>query len=143
MKRWHGVRAGAAALALSLALPAAAFAGAEDAIGTWRDTETGGVTSIYSCDGGICIKVLTPGKGHERDDYNSNPALKGRSMAGVVIMEGAAKSGADRWKGKLYNGEDGDTYTGYVISTAKDEVKLEGCVLGGLICKSRRWTREK
>jgi uncharacterized protein (DUF2147 family) len=143
MKHWHGVRAGLAAMALAVALPAGAFAAAEDAFGTWRDTETGGILSAYACNGGLCVKVVTPSKGRERDDKNSNPALKGRSMAGVVIMDGAAKAGADRWKGKLYNSEDGDTYTGYVISTAKDEVKLEGCILGGLVCKSHIWKREK
>ncbi len=40
------------ALALTLVLPAAAFASTEDAIGTWRDTETGGILSVYSCGGG-------------------------------------------------------------------------------------------
>ncbi len=129
------------ALALMLVLPAAGFAAADDVIGAWRDTETGGVTSVYSCGAGICIKVVTPGKGREIDAKNKNPALKGRSMAGAVIMEGAEKAGADRWKGKLYNSEDGDTYTGYVISTAKDEVKLEGCIMGGLLCKSHVWKR--
>jgi uncharacterized protein (DUF2147 family) len=143
MKRWHGVRASAAALALSLALSAAAFAGAEDAIGTWRDTDSGGILQVYSCGGGICIKVVKPGKGRERDDNNPNPSLKGRSMAGVVLMSGAAKAGADKWKGKLYNSEDGDTYTGYVTIASKNELTLEGCVLGGLVCKSRHWTREK
>jgi uncharacterized protein (DUF2147 family) len=63
-------------------------------------------------------------------------------MAGVVIMTGASKSGEDRWKGKLYNGEDGSTYTGYVVVNSKNEVKLEGCVLGGIICKSRIWHRQ-
>ncbi len=110
-------------------------------MGTWKDTETGGILSVYSCGSGICIKVLTPGKGREIDAKNPNPALKGRSMAGVVLMEGAEKAGSDRWKGKLYNSEDGDTYTGYVVVTGKDEVKLEGCVLGGLVCKSHIWKR--
>jgi uncharacterized protein (DUF2147 family) len=141
MKR--GIRAGIAALALSLALPAAAFAAAEDAIGTWRDTDSGGILQVYSCGGGVCIKVVKPGKGREKDDHNPNPALKGRSMAGVVLMSGAQKAGGDKWQGKLYNSEDGDTYTGYVTVVSKGELKLEGCVLGGLICKSRHWTREK
>lgn len=142
MKRRSGAVALLAALGFALALPAPSFAAAEDAFGTWRDAETGGILSIYACNGGMCIKVLTPGKGREIDDKNPDPALKGRSMAGAVLMEGAAKADADRWKGKLYNSEDGDTYTGYVTSKAKDEVKLEGCVLAGLICKSRVWKRE-
>jgi uncharacterized protein (DUF2147 family) len=143
MKGWKGVRVGVAALALAVALPGAAFAAPEDAIGTWRDGETGGLLQVYSCGNGICIKVVKPGKGRERDDNNPNPSLKGRSMAGVVLMSGAAKAGGEKWKGRLYNSEDGDTYTGYVTVVSKNELKLEGCVLGGLVCKSRHWTREK
>jgi uncharacterized protein (DUF2147 family) len=141
MKRISDLRALIVGLVFSLALPASTFAAAEDAIGTWKDTETGGVCSIYSCPGGICVKVLTPSKGHETDTYNPDPALKGRSMAGVVLMSGAVKDGADRWKGELYNSEDGKTYSGWVIVNSKNEVKLEGCVLAGIICKSRIWQR--
>jgi uncharacterized protein (DUF2147 family) len=141
MKRPNVLWPLAACVVAMLALPALSHAGAEDALGTWKDTETGGTTQIYSCGGGICIKVVTPSKDREKDNYNSDPALKGRSMAGVVIMTGASKDGADRWKGQLYNSEDGKTYTGYVIVNSKDEVKLEGCVLAGIICKSRIWRR--
>lgn len=141
MKRHNRHRTFAACLAAVLALPASCFAAAEDAIGTWKDTETGATTQIYSCGTGICIKVVTPSKGREVDNNNPDPALKGRSMAGVVIMTGAEKNGNDRWKGQLYNSEDGNTYTGFVIVNSKDEVKLEGCVLAGIICKSRIWRR--
>jgi uncharacterized protein (DUF2147 family) len=130
----------AAALAM-LCASQAAFAAAEDAIGTWKDADTGGITQVYPCEGGICIKVVTPSKAREKDDNNPDPALKGRSMAGAVIMTGAVKDGADRWKGKVYNSEDGKTYTGYIEVKSKDEVKLEGCVLGGIICKSHLWRR--
>ncbi len=129
-----------AALAFVIGLPAAASAAPEDAIGTWKDTETAAITQIYSCAGGICIKVITPSKEHATDAYNPDPALKGRSMAGVVIMTGAMQDGAGRWKGQLYNSEDGKTYSGWVIVKSKDEVKLEGCVLG-ILCKSRVWQR--
>jgi uncharacterized protein (DUF2147 family) len=141
MIKGRRIRAIAGACALAVALPLSAWGAAEDAIGNWRDADSGGIVSVYSCGGGICVKVVKPGKGREKDDANPNPQLKGRSMAGVVLMNGAIKAGADKWKGKLYNSEDGETYTGYVTSVSKDEVKLEGCVAGGLICKSRTWKR--
>ena len=141
MKRATGLAALSAGFAMLLTLPASCFAAAEDAVGTWKDTETGATTQIYSCGCGICVKVVTPSKGREADNNNPDPKLKGRSMAGVTIMTGAVKDGADRWKGQLYNSEDGKTYSGWVIVKSKDEVKLEGCVLAGIICKSRVWRR--
>jgi len=140
MRRTSSLAGIAASLAFGLALSGPAFAAAEDAIGTWKDADTGGITQIYTCDGGICIKVVSPSKDRAVDSNNPDPALKGRSMAGAVIMQGAAKDGADRWKGKLYNSEDGKTYSGWVIVKSKDEVKLEGCVLS-ILCKTHTWHR--
>ena len=131
-----------AGLVLAAATATQALAAAEDAIGAWKDADTGGVTEVYSCPGGICIKVVTPSKGRETDDNNPDPKLKGRPMAGAVIMSGAAKDTADRWKGQIYNSEDGKTYAGYVTVKSKDEVKLEGCVLS-FLCKSHTWRRAK
>ena len=139
MKR--SLKWGALGVAAALFSASQAFAAAEDAIGRWRDTETGAICDISSCGGGICIRVVRPAKEFEKDSNNPNPALRNRSMAGVTIMTGAAKSGADRWTGKLYNGEDGGTYTGSIIVESRDELKLQGCVLGGIICKSRVWHR--
>ena len=83
-----------AGLALAATVPCIAFAAAEDAVGTWKDDDTGGITQIYTCEGGICIKVVTPSAARAKDDNNPDPALKGRPMAGVVIMSGAAKDGS-------------------------------------------------
>jgi uncharacterized protein (DUF2147 family) len=128
------------AMVFAAASAATALAAAEDAIGTWKDKDTGGITQIYACGGGICIKVVTPSKERAVDSNNPDPALRGRSMAGVVIMNGAAKDGADRWKGKVYNSEDGKVYSGWVTVTNRNEVKLEGCVLG-ILCKTHVWQR--
>ena len=116
------------------------LAAAEDAIGTWEGHRNGRHHPNLRRPGGIRIKVVTPSKDRTVDTNNPDPALKGRPMAGAVIMSGAAKDGADRWKGDVYNSEDGKTYGGYVTVKSKDEVKLEGCVLS-FICKSHTWRR--
>jgi uncharacterized protein (DUF2147 family) len=129
-------------VAFAAGAAASAFAAAEDAIGTWLDTDTGGVLAVYSCTGGICVKVVTPSKGREIDSNNPDPALKGRSMAGVDLMTGASKDGADTWKGQLYNSEDGKTYTGYVVVKSRDEAKLEGCITS-FLCKTHTLKRQQ
>lgn len=130
-----------AAGALACALPA--MAEPSDVAGIWTDPVKQSKSEIYACDGGICVKVVSPSKGSEKDDFNPDPALKGRPMAGAVIMNGAKPEGANKWKGKLYNPEDGKEYSGSIELVSKDEVKLQGCVMGGLICKTRSWQRAK
>jgi uncharacterized protein (DUF2147 family) len=47
----------------------------------------------------------------------------------------------DKWSGQVYNVEDGKTYSGSLTLQGVRSLKLEGCVLGGLICKGQMWTR--
>jgi uncharacterized protein (DUF2147 family) len=49
--------------------------------------------------------------------------------------------GANKWSGKVYNAEDGETYTGNIILQTPNTLKLEGCILGGMICQGQTWTR--
>lgn len=45
------------------------------------------------------------------------------------------------WKGKVYNAEDGKTYSGRMTLEGANKLSLKGCVLGGLICRGETWSR--
>lgn len=125
--------------ALTLATPAAAG----DATGTWVRPNGASQISITNCGGNLCGKIAwlkTP----RNDTQNPDASKRDRPLVGVQIIRGMQPTGKpDQWKGKLYNAEDGKTYTGYVQLSGANKMKLEGCVLGGLICKGETWTRVK
>ena len=114
---------------------------ADDAFGTWRHPENGSLISVYQCGGGLCAKVVKVTDPSRKDDKNPDPKLRSRPVVGVVIMSGAKKTGDKSWSGKLYNTQDGETYNGTVTVVNKNTLKLQGCVLGGLICQGPTWTR--
>jgi uncharacterized protein (DUF2147 family) len=116
---------------------------ADDILGTWNDTETPAAFSIYSCGGSVCAKIVKSRAPGEKDVNNPNPALRTRPAVGIVLLAGGKKVSDGKWRGSLYNPEDGNTYRGYLTLVSSNEVKLEGCVLGGLICKSRIWKRAR
>jgi uncharacterized protein (DUF2147 family) len=118
-----------------------ALAAAEDAFGTWRHPENGSHVKLYSCGDGLCAQIVKTQDPDVRDVKNPDPAKRDRKVEGIMIMENAKKVGENDWKGDLYNREDGKTYTGKIKSISKDQLKLEGCGLGGLICKGVTWTR--
>ncbi len=128
-------------LALTAGMSTTALAGAEDAFGTWKDTQKGSVVKVYACGGGLCAQIVKTTDAGAKDVNNPNPALKTRPIAGLVIMSGARKNGANAWKGSIYNREDGQRYAGSLTVSSKNQLELQGCVLGGLICTSRTWTR--
>ena len=47
------------------------------------------------------------------------------------------------WEGEVYNAVNGKTYSSRISLTAPDVLRIEGCVLGGLICGGENWTRVK
>lgn len=114
-----------AALAL-LSAPAAA-----DIYGVWRRAEDGTTFSFFRCGQGLCVKV----KGV------ADPA--DRKYVGAMVFSGADKAGPNAWSGQVKNLEDGQTYMGRITQTSADTITLDGCVLGGAICKGETWTRAR
>ncbi|HHN67496.1 MAG TPA: DUF2147 domain-containing protein [Thermopetrobacter sp.] len=104
--------------------------------GVWS-TQKGWHVRMHRCGGAWCGTILSA-RG-SKDTHNPNPKLRNRPMKGVRLLWGLKKSG-NGWRGKLYNPNDGKVYTGKIV-TAGATLKLSGCVLGGLICKSQTWRR--
>ena len=105
--------------------------------GVWR-TEKGWKVKLYKCGGSYCGKVV--GGTNAKDVKNPNKALRSRRMVGVRMIWGMKKSG-DSYAGKLYNPNDGKTYTGKISKITGSSMRLSGCVLGGLICKGQTWRK--
>ena len=114
---------------------------AEDAFGTWRHPENGSHISVYKCGQGLCAKIVKVADPSRTDVNNPDPKLRSRPVVGIHLMSGATKSGDNAWSGKLYNTQDGKTYSGSITVIDKSHLKLEGCVLGGLVCQGPTWTR--
>ena len=105
--------------------------------GVWR-TEKGWKVKMYKCGGAYCGKVV--GGTSAKDIHNPNKALRSRRMVGVRMIWGMKKSGSS-YSGKLYNPNDGKTYTGKISKITGSSMRLAGCVFGGLICKSQTWRK--
>lgn len=85
--------------------------------------------------------VIAWAKDPSKDENNPDPAKRDRSIIGLPILLKMEKVEANRWDGKVYNAENGKTYTSR-ISVVKDNVlRIEGCVFGGLFCGGENWTR--
>jgi uncharacterized protein (DUF2147 family) len=134
----------AAAALFALAGSSTAYA---DPLGTWL-TQTG--TSrirVADCGGALCGTIVwlkepnDPDTGKPKTDKNNSDASKrARPMIGVPIVLSMKPAGAGKWTGQVYNAEDGKTYSGN-LTEAGATLQLQGCALGGLVCKTQTWTR--
>lgn len=136
--KWSAALGTAALIALS-AIPSLAG----DAKGDWVRPNGASKIQISSCGSALCGKLIWL-KDPRNDSENPDASKRDRPLIGVEIVKSMTPTNkADRWKGKVYNAEDGKTYTGFIELTSADKLKLEGCVMGGLVCKGETWTRVK
>jgi uncharacterized protein (DUF2147 family) len=94
--------------------------------GTWTRPSNGTKVEFYECGGKLCGKVISS---------------KNKDSVGKVIVSGAAKTGDNTWKGNLLNTEDGQTYNGIITLEGPKALNLQGCVLGGIVCKGETWVK--
>jgi uncharacterized protein (DUF2147 family) len=130
-------------LALALACGPASAQSADDAFGVWLNPDNGSNIEFYKCGGeGLCAKLTKVTDGQKTDDKNPDPAKRNQPIVGLVIMENAKKSGANKWSGTLYNRESGKSYSGTITIKSKDAADLSGCV-AMVLCRTVTWTRVK
>jgi uncharacterized protein (DUF2147 family) len=139
MKTTFAAAAAVTALALASAVHAQT---AEDAIGVWQNPENKSHTEFYKCGDGVCGKIVKVVDGQKTDDKNPDPAKRNRPIVGLVIMQGAKKTGPNKWSGTLYNRADGKSYSGTLTVKSKNEVDLSGCV-AAVFCKTTTFVRVK
>jgi uncharacterized protein (DUF2147 family) len=94
-----------------------------------------------SAAGACVLRCLSP-EAQAKDINNPNPALRGRTVAGLTFMNGAKKSGDNVWKGTLYNAEDGKSYSGSMTLISDTELQMRGCAFS-IFCQTRGFSRVK
>jgi uncharacterized protein (DUF2147 family) len=121
---------------------------AADPSGVWLTQSGGSRIKLSDCNGAICGTVVwlkepnDPDTGKPKTDKNNSDATKrSRPIIGVPIVLGMKPAGTDKWTGQLYNAEDGKTYSGNLTFSGGNTLQLQGCALGGLVCKGQTWTK--
>jgi uncharacterized protein (DUF2147 family) len=97
--------------------------------GEWR-MENGKVTVEVSYCGKpvVCAKIVGLRKPLDKqgmpkvDKENPNPSLRTRPLIGLEIMSGMNPSGANKWVGKIYNADDGNTYKATAVLDEANKV---------------------
>jgi uncharacterized protein (DUF2147 family) len=136
------------ALCATAAFAIAGPAAAADPNGTWLTEPGTSRIRIADCGGALCGTIVwlrdpvdTETQKPRLDKLNADASRRTRPLTGTTIVIGMKPAGADKWSGQVYNAEDGKTYTGSITMQGANALKLEGCALGGLLCKGQTWTR--
>ena len=132
--------------AFGIALVLLALAGgpalAQAPTGEWLVANGKARIRIGPCGGALCGTISWL-QAPANDENNPDPAKRNRSLVGTQILLGMKPAGPNRWEGEIYNAENGKIYTGSISITGPDVLRIEGCVLAGLLCGGENWTRAR
>jgi uncharacterized protein (DUF2147 family) len=128
-----------------------AQAAAADPTGFWvkPDSERNAKIQITRCGKGnalLCSKIVwleNPNDNRGRllhDIRNENPSMRDRPILGLPLFTGMTRTGPATWTGKIYNPEDGNTYSATLTMVSHKQITLKGCK-AWLLCGERMWLR--
>lgn len=119
----------------------------KDPSGTWKTADGRARVKVDRCGkGAICgtvvwLKSPLNDQGQPRTDIkNPDRTKRARPVIGMPLMTELAPDGDGRFKGEIYNAEEGRNYDVTVGLQAANELSVEGCVLG-VLCGSQVWSR--
>ena len=157
----HNGKAIATALMFAAFLSGAALAQNTEEVGsliagTWSQGPNVEITFV-PCDAGECgllTKLIIPdhiyaerkaeidalGAENIEDDFNPDPKLRDRKVMGLPIVTLSKKISPTRYKGRVYNPEDGNTYDGTIELIDYETLRLTGCAFL-ILCQTQEWHR--
>lgn len=140
---------GTAASLLTTVLTVAS-ANAHDPTGVWHTERRLAQVLISKCADDFCGSIVAlkdpidQATGRpQTDTENEDPAKRNRPVIGIQVVIGMKPSGVNRWSGRLYNAEDGKTYSGNLMMDDPNILKVEGCIMAGLLCQTQSWVRKQ
>lgn len=62
-------------------------------------------------------------------------------LLGTELLQDYAADGGNAWSGTVFVPDMGRSFSSRIEQVAPDRLRIRGCMLGGLICRSQTWTR--
>lgn len=115
-------------------------------LGDWLTAGASAIVRVAPCGDKLCGRIVwlwEPRRADGqpmRDDRNTDPALRARPLIGLEMLAGFRPGAAGEWAGgRIYNPEDGSTYSATLTVRDTSTLDVRGCVL--FICRSQIWRR--
>lgn len=140
---------------LCILMMSVANAAGDDILGIWNNQEKDARIEIYKCGDKYCGKVVSlnepnypegskdgiPGT-PKLDIENPDPKLRKTPIIGLDIVRGFVYDSDNKWvDGKVYDPENGKTYSGSMMLVSPRQLNLRGFIGISLIGRTAIWTR--
>src|SRR5574338_973840 len=103
--------------------------------GQWRNPVGSAIIAIEPCGAVLCGKVVWASERGQREASKGAPQVVGATVLTNV------RPADDRWTGSLFITDDNVRVSARLQLIGERQLRLTGCALAGLICRSQIWTR--
>ncbi|MBN8817786.1 MAG: DUF2147 domain-containing protein [Sphingomonas sp.] len=129
---------GASDLAFARASLRPAEADGTAIIGRWINPYGSVVVETQPCGERLCGRVSWANPEAQQDARDSGVP----SLIGTQLLEDYRPAGSRQWRGRVYVPDLGHSFQSTIVMEDTGTLRISGCILGGLICKSQRWRRQ-
>lgn len=105
--------------------------------GHWTNPNRSVIISIAPCNGTFCGRVEWASEKAKADarEGGTDPLI------GAVLLKDIVQDGQGRWKARLFVPDVHKTSKAKLRLFGRDLLKVTGCAVGGVICRTQVWTR--
>jgi uncharacterized protein (DUF2147 family) len=103
--------------------------------GQWKNPIGSAIIAIAPCGSALCGKVVWASVRGQREASTSTS-----HVVGTVVLTGLQPI-RDRWTGTLFIPDDNVHVAAKLQLLDSRQLKLTGCAVAGLLCRSQIWTR--
>lgn len=130
----------------SIIIGTCALADERDIEGRWLSGDKTGWIDIRLVNGkpvGTASGSTNPEEGPRIDEHNPDPALRSRSLLGIIILHGFEYAETHVWKGgTIYDPNSGNTYKSTMTLLDRNTLKVRGYLGISVFGRSDTWTRD-
>jgi uncharacterized protein (DUF2147 family) len=110
---------------------------ADPAVGLWSNPKGTLQVRTRRCGEGLCATVV----GASAKAQAKAAAAGVPSLVGTELFSNFRPAGAGDWVGTLYVPDKGKRVSSKLETNAGRNVKVSGCLIGRILCKTQTWTR--
>ena len=114
-----------------------AVQGANAPIGRWKNPSGSVIVAIDSCGPAFCGKVNWASDAAKADAQRGGTA----NLVGTQLMSGFRPAGPGKWRGRMFVPDINHRSKAELRLIGASQLKVTGCMIGRMICKSQYWTR--
>lgn len=123
-----------AGIMLSAAAPQPAEAGLQ---GKWRNTRNTVHLRLAPCGDAVCGTVVWANE--EAQTYARRGSGKG--IMGVQLLSGLKQRADGSWRGQVFVPAINSRGSATVTKVGDNKVRVSGCMVAGIVCKTQHWHR--